>query len=248
MTTPELLKKLSSKYAPPAYAMLTQVRNGTGYLNVTRTADALVMSLWPSRGLELIGFELKVSRADWLRELKNPDKAEDLIGLCDRWYIVAVDSTIVQLDELPPTWGLMTATGRGESIKTVKEAPLLKAKECDRLFLASIFRNVTTDMISRDLIQAEIDEARESQKESDKYAIERAERARDEVKKAIADFEKISGLCISTWSESNKELAHAVKDVLDGKYKHADAAMVKIKESALRVAKFVDGEIQSYQL
>jgi hypothetical protein len=39
-------------------------------------ADAIARHLWPSQGLELIGFELKVSRSDWLREIKDPYKCE----------------------------------------------------------------------------------------------------------------------------------------------------------------------------
>lgn len=248
MNTPELLKKLASKYPAPAYAFLAQVRNGTGYLNVTRTADAMVMGLWPSRGLELVGFELKVSRSDWLRELKNPDKAEDLVGFCDRWYVVAADDKIVDGDELPPNWGLMTAMGRGGAIKIVKEAPKLQPKEIDRLFLASIFRNVTERFISRDLVAVTIAEAEKRIAEHFEASISQAVLERDEMKKAISDFETLSGLRISTWKTSNHDLAKAVKDVLDGKYKRADEAVQKIKQSALNIAKYVDGEIKSYEI
>ena len=65
-TQDELIEKLSRKYRPPEWAFLVQVKNGVGWTRKDRTADALAMSLWPSRGLELHGFELKSRRSDWL--------------------------------------------------------------------------------------------------------------------------------------------------------------------------------------
>ena len=100
-TTEELRALLRKKYAAPEYALFEEVRNGTGFSrSVTRSADALAYSLWPSRGLELHGFELKISRSDWQRELLKPAKAEALQQFCDRWWVVApVD--LVQPGELP---------------------------------------------------------------------------------------------------------------------------------------------------
>jgi len=100
-TSSDLEEKLSYKFSTPAWAFLPQVRNGTGYLrNTTRTADAIAMSLYPSRGLDLHGFEIKVSRTDWLGELKNPEKAEAIAQFCDYWWIVA-PKEIINLDEVP---------------------------------------------------------------------------------------------------------------------------------------------------
>ena len=84
----ELADRLAKKYAAPQYAFLEQVRNGTGGF-ANRSADAMALSLWPSRGLMLDGFEIKGYRTDWLRELKNPAKAEELAVYCNRWWIVA---------------------------------------------------------------------------------------------------------------------------------------------------------------
>ena len=248
MDTGELLKKLAVKYPSPGYAFLAQVRNGTGYLNVTRTADAMVMSLWPSRGLELIGFELKVSRGDWLNELKNPEKAEEMVKYCDRWYVVAPDESVIKPDEVPSSWGLMLATGRGKSIKIIKEAPELKAEKCDRLFLASLMRNITERTISRDLVNVSIDEARKGERDSQKRIRNNLEERIRDHEKAIEDFESISGFRISTWKETNHELANAVKDVVEGRYKKADIAMKGIEKSALKIVKYVRKEIKSYEL
>jgi hypothetical protein len=70
-----------------------------------------VVDLWPSSGHPVHGFEVKVSRSDWLTELKDPDKAEAFKPYCDHWWLVVPDASIVH-DDLPPGWGLMVA-GRG---------------------------------------------------------------------------------------------------------------------------------------
>ncbi len=62
------------------------------------------MNLYPSRGLEINGFEVKGSRQDWIKELKSPEKSAPVQRFCDRWWIVA-PAGIIQPGELPPTWG-----------------------------------------------------------------------------------------------------------------------------------------------
>lgn len=92
---------------------------GTGPL---RTADALVVDLWPSSGNLIHGFEVKVSRSDWLTELKDPEKAEAFKPYVDHWWLAVPDASIVR-DDLPDGWGLMTV-GRG-GLHTHKKAPRL---------------------------------------------------------------------------------------------------------------------------
>jgi hypothetical protein len=62
------------------------------------------MNLYPSRGLEINGFEVTASRQDWIKELKSPEKSAPVQRFCDRRWIVA-PAGIIQPGELPPTWG-----------------------------------------------------------------------------------------------------------------------------------------------
>jgi hypothetical protein len=89
MTAKELTKLLSERYKGPEYAFLPQVRNQTGYGNTRdgiRTADGLALSLYPSRGIHLHGFEIKVSRSDWLTEKAFPAKADAIGKYCHFWW------------------------------------------------------------------------------------------------------------------------------------------------------------------
>ena len=90
------------------YAFLRQVRNAAGF-DATRTFDAVAIHLWPSRGFTVDVIEVKVSRSDWLRELKDPAKAEAAFQLGNR-FIVAAPAGVVNVGELPPGWGLLEVT------------------------------------------------------------------------------------------------------------------------------------------
>lgn len=108
--TSEIKRRLFAKYHGADFAILMEVRNGAGFQS-DRSADALGIGLWPSRGCSIHGFEIKASRADWLRELKDGAKAEAFFAYCDFWHVVVGDSAIVKEGELPPGWGLLVPHG-----------------------------------------------------------------------------------------------------------------------------------------
>ena len=101
MNETELTLALSRKFCAPEYAFLSQVRNQTGFRRRVRTADALAISCYPSRGIYLYGFEIKVDRYDWLNEMKNPEKAEEIGRNCHFWMVVAPAEGVVKRSELP---------------------------------------------------------------------------------------------------------------------------------------------------
>lgn len=114
-TEAELLQLLDRKHAKQGnggsgeYAFLTHVRNDGGF-SATRTFDGVAVSLWPSRGYAIDVFEVKVSRSDWMRELKDPAKSEAAWEIGDRFWICAT-AGVVDPAELPHGWGLIEAYG-----------------------------------------------------------------------------------------------------------------------------------------
>jgi len=143
MKSSEVLQLLNKRYSAPERAFIPEFRCGTGYSRESR-ADAIAMELWPSAkgGMEITGFEVKVSRADWLRELKIPNKATPVKQFCDRWYLVVSDlKVITYANELPHGWGLMHCEN-GE-LHTLIEAPKLEPVPLDKAFIAALFRRAT---------------------------------------------------------------------------------------------------------
>lgn len=147
--TGELTEKIWNHFGV-GYVKLTQVRAATGYADMN-TADMMVMGEWPSTGNELHGFEVKVSRADWLNEVKNPHKNDSVKSYCDRWWLVIADESMVREGELPEDWGMMAFQGRGRKLKVVKQAPKLEPVPMDHCFVASLLRHNDKDMIPVDV-------------------------------------------------------------------------------------------------
>lgn len=124
----------------PEWAVMTEVASHTGGGGGdTRYADAIAMNLWPSRGLAIHGFEVKVYRGDWLRELKSPEKAEAIHRFCDYWWIVAPDGVVLD-GELPEGWGLFSPNNGARLRVVTKAAKVAEPTPAGRGFLAAMLR------------------------------------------------------------------------------------------------------------
>lgn len=168
---------MAKRWADPEWAIMWEVGEGTGSRS-GRFADAVMMSLWPSRGLELHGVEIKVSRSDWRREAADPSKAEAIARYCDRWWVHTPPGIVDDLSDLPPAWGLREWDGKRWN--TLKEAEKTEAAPIQRHFLAAMLRRADQSM--RALMDEAMREAREAQ-----YAeVEKQrQRLREEVDRAV---------------------------------------------------------------
>lgn len=104
-----------------------------------RTADAVAFGMWPSRGQLIMGFEVKISKGDWQRELFMPEKADEIAQYCDKWWIVAPPG-LISIDELPEKWGLLEPARK--NLKIIKQAQDLETEfqQLPRQFVSCIFR------------------------------------------------------------------------------------------------------------
>jgi hypothetical protein len=142
VTTRDINAHMQTAYNEAAgYACLFEVSNGTGS-NAQRSADIILMNLWPSRGMDLNGYEVKSSRSDWLRELKQPEKAWPVMQYMDRWFLLAAPG-VAKLDEIPSNWGFQEFDGK--RVRTLKPAPKLEPKPITKTFLGSLLRRQVRD-------------------------------------------------------------------------------------------------------
>ena len=209
---------LVARYQQPEWFLRFEVSNGTGG-HFRGNADAVAMNMWPSRGLVLHGFEIKVSRSDWLNELKNPRKSERFMEHVDYWWLVAPPH--VALDsEIPPKWGWIKATPK--RLRIHKDAPPLfepgDEKSIDRIFVAALVRQgAANDWLFKETVERAVKSVTDRQL---KHTAKELEQLR-EYQKAFADTLGISSF--RHWDKRNaSEDAERLKaarrflDIADG--------------------------------
>ena len=243
-TEEEIVEMLKKRYEPPAWAFLPQVRGGTGFTR-SRTADALAYSLWPSRGLELHGFEVKSHRHDWIRELRNPEKADEICSFSDRWWIVA-NKGVVDLGELPPDWGLIVVKG-GRLHTEVKAPERKKVKPLDKLIFAAMLRRVNDIAVPDAKLKAQykkgLADGKKEGEENRQYKLKWAKEDHEELKKKVQKFEEASGVQIDGWEPAEK-VGDAVRIVLKGDHIQPYEMLRCLRETAIKVTERIDAHIE----
>ena len=138
MNAERVLLAVESLFPLPAWGSFREMRDATGFDN--RSIDLFAMSLYPSSGHKIYAVEVKVSRSDFLRELKNPAKSRPWVELSNR-FAFAVPRGLIQVDELPE-WASLIEVGEDDySAKwtRVRERQR-KGKAPPLSFLASVVR------------------------------------------------------------------------------------------------------------
>ena len=193
--------------------MVDHPRDAAGF-NASRTLDAISMGLWPSRGMLLHGYEIKVSRPDWQRELKDPSKAERFCRLLDRFWLVVSDRKIVQDGELPPHWGLLAA--HGDKLRQITAPTALHERTAGkaeplppafgRSFLASLMREAVREGdIQPEAIQVAVREALERDRAVRTRAGRDWEKMYTDIHEKLSEFEAGLGCAIRTFKYSGVE-------------------------------------------
>ncbi len=111
---------LAVEIEAPRPRKVVRRRNGSTRTRKTgprRRADAI----WaPANQNILIGYEIKTSRADLVRELAEPAKTEQWKQYCNQWFLVVGNPAIVTGLSLPPDWGVLgPPTGRASRSLTI---------------------------------------------------------------------------------------------------------------------------------
>jgi len=229
MTTQQLRKLLRERHQAdpgngPAWAYLEEIRDEASF-DGKRTLDAIGLGLWKSRGYELHGYELKISRGDLLKELKNPAKADPFFHRCDRFWLVCA-SGICKVEEVPAAWGLLLANSAGDRLRVAKMAPRnqLAIRQVDRSFLVCLLRSAGAGLkVAPE--RAAIEAARESGREKGfehgirsagdwKRIADGKEQELVNLKSWQKDFEQTFGVELATWRQSSEDRRKEVFDAL----------------------------------
>lgn len=158
VTERDMLDRLNVRYGKfigngIRYSRAEHVKITAGF-DSRRICDYMALDLWPGgygvgSGPKLHGHEVKVSRSDWLTELRDPEKAESFRRYCDYWWLVVSAKDIVKTGELPEGWGLMVASGT--TVRVVTSAALnADVEPLPRHVQATLTRAVTKTTIRLD--------------------------------------------------------------------------------------------------
>lgn len=210
MNSAEIKTLLYNKFSMPNFVFVTEVAQESG--KAGGWADGIAMGLWPSNGYEIQGFEIKVSRADFLQEMKNPHKAMPFMPYCNRWWLVAPKG-VCDPAELPKTWGYYEV--RGDKLWKKKQAPELDASFNIGLY-ASILRRARENVIPRSELHPQLDAEFQRGKESALKEVSYAKEELERHAKLVKNFEDASGVEIIRGWEGQARIGAAVKLILSG--------------------------------
>lgn len=142
-----ILHALRRRHQPPVWVFFEELRVGTGFgwlmvgdtrIKVDSAVDAWAMGTWRSSRYARVSYEVKVSRSDWLRELRKPQKRLPALMVSNEFYF-ATPEGLVQPDEVPAEAGLVWVRGNGTT-RAVKKAPWRATGFPGWMFFASVAR------------------------------------------------------------------------------------------------------------
>jgi len=133
LTAKTIKRILQAYYCDPKigrYVFLSEVQ----MINST-IADGLLVECWGDN--MRTGFEIKISRSDFRKELKQPRKREMIVGMTNHFYFVTPER-MLNKDEIPKDSGLIEISPHsggkyrdieGYKVKVKKKAPWTRAEE-----------------------------------------------------------------------------------------------------------------------
>lgn len=249
MQASNIIDVLRKKYAMPEWVFLTEVRSSPGFKERNhRYLDAFAMSLYPSRGLTTHGFEVKISRGDWKKELADQSKAEDFFHYCDRFFLVIPnDRKIILPGELPDTWGLITVASDGKMTTTQPKvlSDPAKSKFKDRDFVACLLRRehdqdehlAKLKAAERKAFSAGYTDGIAFEKNNHKFSATTAETKLRNLETVVASFEKASGIRLNEWTSDAANLGEMFRKFLslEADQKNFKRQVALIRDQAQRM-------------
>lgn len=126
VTSKDIVKALQRHHTHiDGWVLLSELNSCTGHDPENRL-DAWAICCWKRKDISNLvrAFEIKVSRADFMKEIRNPDKSWFAKRVSHEFYFVA-PAGLISEDELDPDTGLMELVdGDIHIVKRAKVRPL----------------------------------------------------------------------------------------------------------------------------
>lgn len=170
-----------------------------------RRADLVAIYCWGKP--YAVGYEIKATRADWLREMDVPEKRawiEDTCRVC--WFVC--EPGVAFKGEIPDGWGLLER--HGGKLRRIRAAPSMDCAGLPR-WLTRQLHNQARGLKARDAalqaeeayrpenLEAKLREIREAQRAAENTLAEArlaADRAREWQARLVREVYRAAGLCV----------------------------------------------------
>lgn len=215
-----------------------------------RYCDAVAIGMWGSSGREIHGFEIKVSRGDWLRELRQVDKADPFIKQCDRWSLITADASIAKLAEIPASWGWATCTKNGIRWQRPATPNPSDHHTMPRLWAYALIRKAFERGPRSAEWQAALRQL-EAQKQTEiKAGLEQRVRGAPEalvnLQARVDAFEKASGMKLEDWRLGDVgKLARRIHEISEDGYRGFRRTLQSQAEALQRLAKDTEAALSA---
>lgn len=120
MTAEEIEAILADKYSGRGWALFFQYMPMTSFESILNKIDLVAVGLWHQHD-KIIAFEIKVQRADFLKDLKNFKKKHQYARLISDEFFYVCPWGLIEKEEVPVDAGLMYVN-KGNKIKIMKPA------------------------------------------------------------------------------------------------------------------------------
>ncbi len=241
---------LKRKFPSGQYALMKEVRDKAGH-EASRSADYMAVGLWPSRGLAINGIEVKSHRNDWLNELKNPAKAENIYQYCDYWWLLTTDDKVAYHQEIPENWGWMYL--KGSVLKIAKEAPKLNPVPPSKDILATMLKRCESKdgFILKADIEHELKAAKETGRNEYKSIKEHAEQELERLRDEIQQFKEASGIDLrgfKRWKTDTKKIGEAVAFISEGRHTDIKEELLELQKTTCDILNKINSGIDALNI
>lgn len=209
ITSDDILEALKNQYREPDWYLGFEVGNDTGY-NTKRHADAIAICPYPSRGYEVRGFEIKVSKSDLKRELEICAKADEMAHFCNYWFLV-VPKGLTDDMQIPEPWGIIEYN-EGK-LRQKKKAEHFKKTDITYGFMCAFIRGIKRKESAEQSMTME--EMRKQALKDMQSQLDWRLKDFETLKKTIEEFRKETGVNIYEWGYISKRDIKAVRFALN---------------------------------
>lgn len=192
-----------------------------------RKLDVVCFGTWRSRGLERVGIEIKRSIADLRAELRDPDKADWWVEHTHRFFIAApspIASLIKANAMLPHGWGLLAISTSNRVTQTIAPAQRKDPKPLPEEAIVGILRAAGDtgpgalqrrfdDGVKAGRKQAEASRVGMSAESYD-GELDRLRTAHSELRAAVDEFQRKTGITISSYQPKSADRFNAAVELL----------------------------------